>query len=246
MRVALFSDVHGNLAALEAVMAELQERGPFDVTVFAGDAVLFGPSPGDVVQRLQESGFVCLRGNCDGIVAGQVEQQPPPDPDMRAVALAHKDWTVAHLSDEQIRWLGERPTQHRISPPGRAEPRHDLLVVHATPRDFNDDVKFCRPELSADEARAVHGPPGAGTVAFGHYHGHFITAYGDLTLVNVSSASLTPDFAAAAAYTVATWHGDHWALEQRRVAYRPGPEVKRAQKRDFPFHPWLHRFRDAD
>lgn len=241
MRVAIFSDVHGNLAALEAVMAALEREGPLDATVFAGDAVLYGPSPADVVERLQQAGFIALRGNCDGVIAGQVEQILPPDPDVAAALAAHKHWTVARLSAEQIQWLGRLPVEHRISPPGAAGARDDLLIVHATPRDFNDDARFCRPDLPADEAREVFGRAGAGTVVFGHFHGHFISAYGDLTLVNASSASLTPDLVPAAAYTIATWHGGHWSFEQRRAAYDPEPEKRRARERDFPFFPWFEQ-----
>jgi len=237
VRVALFSDVHGNLAALEALLARFEEEGPFDVTVFAGDAVLYGPSPADVVERLRSSGIVCLKGNCDGAIAGQVPQALPPDPALQEVLKAHKVWTEQRLSPEQIRWLADRPVLHRISP-GTGNPRHDLVVMHATPRSFDDDVRFCSPELSAAEAEAVFGGLGAGVVAFGHRHGSFVNAYGNLTLVNVSSSSLTPDGQALAAYTVATWHGDHWTLEQRRIPYDVRAELQRAQEREFPVHPW--------
>lgn len=73
VRIALFSDVHGNLAALEAILNELDRRGPFDKTVCAGDLVYLGPSPEEVVECLQQSDIVCLRGNCEGMVTGQIE-----------------------------------------------------------------------------------------------------------------------------------------------------------------------------
>ena len=49
---------------------------------------------------------------------------------------------------------------------------------------------------------------------------------------------MTPDGIAAAAYTIATWQGDHWSFEQHRVAYDIAAELERAQTRDLPFHPW--------
>lgn len=238
MRVALFSDVHGNLAALEAILTRLEEEGPFDETVFAGDAVLYGPSPEDVLERLRSSDIVCLKGNCDGAIAGQVPQTLPPDPALQAVLKPHKDWTEARLSAEQRQWLADMPVQHRISPPGAVDPKHHLVVVHATPRSFDDDVRYCSPELPAADAEETFDSLGAGVVAFGHRHGHFISAYGGLTLVNVSSASLTPDGEVLAAYTVATWQGDHWTFEQRRIPYDIGPELERAEARRFPAHPW--------
>lgn len=271
MRIALFSDVHGNLSALEAILTELERLGPFDATVCAGDLVFLGPSPGEVVERLKESDIVCLRGNCEGIVTGQILPDAPPIPDIKKALTAHKDWTVAQLTSEQLHWLGELPIQYRISPTGGnsistnsvgyagdgsggndvdesgighdaandgADGSADLLVTHATPRSFHDAPALCAPDLSEKEARQVFGTAGVGTVAFGHRHGHFISSYGNLTLVNVSSASITPDGLAAAGYTVATWRGDHWTFEQNRVTYDLQPEFDRARTRSFPAHPW--------
>lgn len=238
MRVALFSDVHGNFTALEAVLDELDRKGPFDVVVCAGDLVYIGPSPDYVVERLRGSNVVCLRGNCEGIVTEQISPESPPNPVARRSLQEHKTWTVAHLTLEQMQWLANLPLEHRISTPGAKGTHDDLLVVHATPRSFHDDASLCGPQLDADKAREVFGKAGANTVAFGHRHGHFIRTCADLTLVNVSSVSITPDGMPTAAYTVATWYGNHWAFEQHRVAYDPGPELSRARERAMPHHPW--------
>lgn len=244
MRVALFSDVHGNLTALEAVLNELDKSGPFDLTICAGDLVFLGPSPAEVVSRLQGSDIVCLRGNCDGMAAGLIPQELPPDEAVRQVLTAHLEWTIEQLTAEQREWLGQLPLSHRVSPGGEPA-RHDLFVTHATPRNYHDEARLCAPGLPAAEAREVFGQAGADTVVFGHHHGHFISNYGDLTLVNVSSTSLTPDGVPAAAYTIATWHDGHWSFEQRRVNYDPTPEVERARTRSLPFHPWLEHVSQA-
>lgn len=242
MRIALFSDVHGNLTALEAILAQLDRLGSFDLAVCAGDLVFLGPSPGEVVERLRGSDIVCLRGNCEGIVTGQIPQELPPNPAARQSLTAHKEWTKARLTSQQLQWLAELPVHHRISPPSvDATGAHDLLVTHATLRSFHDDVSLCAPNLPADEARRVFGSAGARAVAFGHRHGHFISSYSDLTLVNVSSASITPNGSPTAAYTIATWHDDHWTFEQHIVPYDAKPEIQRARSRSLPSHPWWQR-----
>lgn len=238
MRIALFSDVHGNLTALEAVLQELARRGPFDETVCAGDLVYIGPSPGEVVERLRDSNVVCLRGNCEGIVTEQIPVEAPPNPVARQSLQDHKVWTVARLTPEQLNWLAELPTEHRVSPRDAATAEDDLLVVHATPRSFYDDASLCGPQVPSDEVRRVFGAAGARAVAFGHRHGHFMRTCGELALVNVSSVSITPDSLPAAAYTVATWHDGHWAFEQHRAFYDPSAELSRARSRAMPQHPW--------
>lgn len=236
MRIALFSDVHGNLTALEAVLADLDQRGPFDMTVCAGDLVLLGPSPGEVVERLIEEDVACILGNCDGIVTGKIPVEAPAA--VRPVMEVHRKWTVGRLTEKQLQWLAALPVERRISPPGSDDSSNDLLVVHATPRSFHDDPSLCEPGLPEDEARQVFGPTGARAVAFGHRHGHFIRTSGEQTLVNVSPVSIMPDLSPAASYTMATWHGDHWVFEQYRAPYDPGPELARARSRAMPGHPW--------
>ena len=238
LRVALFSDVHGNHTALEAVLGELERLGPFDLTICAGDLVFLGPSPKEVVERLQNSHIICLRGNCDGYVTGQIPDMDPPNETVRRIQAAHKEWTLTQLMPEQMDWLAERPVEYRISPLGSEDPDADLLVTHATPRSFHDDPRLCAPGVPAEEARSVFGAAGVRTVAFGHAHGHFVSSYDDLTLVNVSSTSVTPDARPAAAFTIATWQGDHWTFQQHCVTYDPSPEVERIRERRMPEHPW--------
>ena len=64
MRVALVSDVHGNLTALEAVVADIGRRG-VDMTVHGGDLALMGPRPAEVVDRVRELGWPGVVGNTD-------------------------------------------------------------------------------------------------------------------------------------------------------------------------------------
>jgi 3',5'-cyclic AMP phosphodiesterase CpdA len=67
MRIALVSDVHGNLTALEAVIADIDRRGP-DAVVHGGDLVLMGPEPAQVVDRVRELGWPGVVGNTDELL----------------------------------------------------------------------------------------------------------------------------------------------------------------------------------
>ena len=70
MRVAIFSDVHGNLLALEAVLAEIGARGPFDQIINAGDLAFGGPRPREALDLLMQRSYPTIMGNTDVWVAG--------------------------------------------------------------------------------------------------------------------------------------------------------------------------------
>ncbi|MBV8355701.1 MAG: metallophosphoesterase, partial [Candidatus Eremiobacteraeota bacterium] len=65
MRIAVFSDIHGNLLGLDACLADLESQGGADGVVVAGDLCLGGPKPKKVLQRIEEIGAACVRGNTD-------------------------------------------------------------------------------------------------------------------------------------------------------------------------------------
>lgn len=243
MRLAIFSDVHGNLAALEAVLAELERLGPFDRRICAGDLALLGPSPAEVVERLRAAGIEAVRGNTDdwlvtaaGLPRDEERAGPgAPPPVGSAVEGAHIAWCLERLGREHLEWLNDLPLGLRVSP----APGADLLVVHATPGSCHaPSTEYCVPALTAERARAAFGLPGVHAAAFGHRHEAFVAGYGDLTLVNVAPVSITFDGVPAATFTIATWHGDHWSFQQRWVAYDPRPELRRAQERGMPAFVW--------
>ena len=75
-RVALLSDIHGNLVALEAVLADIALRGPFDQIIVAGDLVWSGPWPAEVVDRIRALGGPVIQGNTDAFFARTPEDTP--------------------------------------------------------------------------------------------------------------------------------------------------------------------------
>jgi predicted phosphodiesterase len=118
MRVALLSDIHSNLVALDAVLAA---AGPVDAIWHLGDVVGYGPDPDGVVCRLDEIGALGVRGNHDAAAAGGPEIDWF-NPDARNAM----EWTREHISDRTIAWL-------------RALPEHLTVagceLVHGSPRE---------------------------------------------------------------------------------------------------------------
>ena len=119
MLVAVLSDVHANLAALEAALAEADRRGA-QAAVCLGDVVGYGPDPEACVDRVRERCEVTVLGNHDAAVARDEGLAVLPK-DGQQAALRHREW----LSDDQRQWLAGLPLT--------AE-RHGATLVHAAPR----------------------------------------------------------------------------------------------------------------
>ena len=126
MRSAVLYDVHGNLAALDAVLADAEAEG-FERLALGGDLALFGPEPAACVDRLRGYGeqLVAVRGNTDRYLVDRVDDFA---------------WWADRLGDERLRWLDSLAGRQRLA-------EDDALLVHATPRS---DEELLMPD-TADE-----------------------------------------------------------------------------------------------
>lgn len=120
MRILVISDIHANLAALEAV---IKDAANFDRVWCLGDVVGYGPEPNECINRLREFDLVCLAGNHDLAVAGKVALWDFTQ-DAREVIF----WTRHWLTTNNLEWL-----QSLKNSPLEAE--HGITLVHASPRD---------------------------------------------------------------------------------------------------------------
>src|SRR5215218_2812896 len=120
MRIVLFSDIHGNVVALEAVLADIRRQAAPDALFVAGDLVLFGPRPAEALTLLR---------SLDGarFVKGNTDQYLIDDNDDEEVAFVRK-----LLSEDDIAFVRELPFEQRLE----VAPGHELLVVHANPHDL--------------------------------------------------------------------------------------------------------------
>lgn len=153
-RVAILADVHGNLPALEAVLADLRAQGLRQAIVL-GDIVGYGPFPGECVERLRAEPWIVLRGNHDHAAAEGV-----PGPGFSSSARWSTPWTVARLDAAQRQWLGALPLIWRDGP---------VCAVHGAPCDptfFNSYVYPATAERNLDAMQEK------GMVLCFHGHSH--------------------------------------------------------------------------
>jgi predicted phosphodiesterase len=222
MRIAVLADIHGNIVALDAVLADLAKCGPCDQVVVAGDLVWAGPRPREVVDRVISLGALVIQGNTDAFFKTTPDETPEGKEPSRFTA--HLVWMHGQLGPKRVAYLAGLPFSHRISP--AAAPGHDLLIVHANPCDLERAIMpgASVAELDALLLDAGREPPWQ-ALAFGHMHTPFARTWRDRLLVNTSSVGLPMDGDQRAAYAILTWEADgkqdgSWRAEHRRVIYR--------------------------
>ncbi|HKA09021.1 MAG TPA: metallophosphoesterase family protein [Candidatus Dormibacteraeota bacterium] len=198
MRIAIVSDIHGNLAALEAVLADLDEVRPA-LVVHGGDLALGGPHPRDVVDRIRELGWPSVLGNTDAVLSSE-QSIPEQAPGFVAQAAAR---TREMLGPERVGWLTRLPMEWL---------GEGVAVVHAVPGDCWAIVAH---DASDDSLRETYGPLGVPVAVYGHIHRAFVRRLDDLTVVNSGSLSLSLDGDVRATYVVI----EDGRIEHRRVAY---------------------------
>lgn len=214
MRVALLSDIHGNLIALDAVLADLARRGPFDEVVVGGDLVWAGPWPAEVVDRVRSMDSAVIQGNTDAFFRRTPKDVPPGKRERRFAE--QMSWMLEQLGSQRAGYLASLPASHGIRP----VPGHELLVVHANPYDLDRPITLSASAAELDELLCKDGvEPGWNALAFGHVHMPFQRRWRGRLLIDVASIGLPMDGDQRAAYAILTWDGSAWQAEHHRVFY---------------------------
>ncbi len=151
MKVALISDIHANLAALEAVLKHLDQQAP-DAIYCLGDLVGYGPQPNEVIDIIRARNIPCVEGNHDAGVTGHMPLDHFREPNRSVI-----DWTRKNLTPENLAYLKSLPLTRTVEfdpIPTSHVPRPTVYVVHASPVEphkwqyLNSAVK-CRQALDA-------------------------------------------------------------------------------------------------
>jgi putative phosphoesterase len=205
MRIAILSDIHGNLVGLDACLADLAAQGGADVIVAAGDLCLDGPKPKKVLQRLSELNVRCLRGNTDRYVSDATLG------DNGGLEDSQVAWTRHELGEKWLAWLQDLPFALRIG-----EEDNQLLIVHANPKTDDEHVW---PDADEATLERLIGDEKATAIAFGHLHIPYVRVWRGKMLINVSSAGLPKDGDSRAGYAIVTEREGGWQVKHRRVAF---------------------------
>jgi predicted phosphodiesterase len=192
VRDAVLFDIHGNIDALDAVLADVAAAG-CEGLVLGGDYAYMGPAPDDCVDRLREypGRVVAILGNTDRMIAHGDD----------AVA----EWAADRLGDDRVSWLGGLQ-------PARVLPEHDALIVHAVP---GDDERRLLPDTPDAQAETMVASVGGATLLCGHVHLQYTRKVGVVEVVNPGSVGFPFDGDPAAAWAII----EAGQVELRRTAY---------------------------
>jgi predicted phosphodiesterase len=220
MRYALISDIHANLPALEAVLADIDARA-FDAVYHLGDLVGYAPWPNEVVDLIRSRGIQGVGGNYDSTVAASYKHCGCRYEDPLQEALSHRsyEWTLAQVTPGTRRFLGALPFRLDIRAAGGHQAGPQLILVHGTPTLNTVYWTEDRPDAFALDMAQRAGARAGDIIAFGHTHRPWHRVIGGMHFVNTGSVGRPKDGDWRAGYASLTVDGGELAVEFVRNEY---------------------------
>jgi putative phosphoesterase len=194
-RVAVITDIHGNLPALEAAFARIDELG-IDAVYCGGDLVGYGPHPNEVCALIQARAIPTIYGNYDYAIARDEEDcgcayVTAHDRELGQRSVA---WTLAHTDRPAKDFMRALPFDLRFTLGGRR-----VRMVHGSPRKVNEYLFDDKPRRTFERIAALAD---CDVLVFGHTHKPWINTYGDVLFVNCGSVGKPKDGDPRAAFAL--------------------------------------------
>ena len=220
MRYAFISDIHGNLPALEAALADISERD-VDATFHLGDLVGYGPWPNEVIELIRSEGIAGVAGNYDTTIAldhpGCGCQHD--DPRQKALSAHSYAWTLAHTSAANRRFLASLPFRLDLRPFGGHAAGPGLILVHGAATLNTVYWREDRSDRFCGKMTARLGAREGDAVFFGHTHKPWIRRFNGRTLVNTGSVGRPKDGDPRGSYALVDIGADGIGVTFPRIAY---------------------------
>lgn len=235
MRCALISDIHGNLPALEAVLADIDAKS-FDAIYHLGDLVGYAPWPNEVVDVIASRGIAGVAGNYDSTVAAAYGHCGCRYEDPAQEALSHRsyEWTLAHVTEATRRRLAALPFRLDVRAGGGHQSGPQLILVHGTPTLNTVYWTADRTDAFATDMAGRAGARAGDILAFGHTHLPWHRSVGEVHFVNTGSVGRPKDGDWRAGYTSVTFGNGDVAVEFVRVPYDLERAVAGIEASDLP------------
>jgi putative phosphoesterase len=184
--IAIVTDIHGNLAALEAALARIDAIG-IGATYCGGDLVGYGPHPNEVCRLIEQRGIPTIYGNYDYAIARDLEDcgcayVTQHDRELGEQSVA---WTLAHTDRRSKDFMRDLPFDLRFDLGGRR-----VRLVHGSPRKVNEYLFEDKPARTFERIAA---DADCDVLVFGHTHQPWVREYGGVLFVNCGSVGKPKD-----------------------------------------------------
>jgi predicted phosphodiesterase len=222
MRIAVLTDIHANLVALNTVIEDIDAWQP-DQVIVAGDIINRGPRPAECLSliraRQRTRGWLTVRGNHEDYVLAQAQPDAPRSGPASEVHRASR-WTMEKLGAQTPLLMSMPFQQDLYDPAGRL-----VRIVHASmlgnrigiyPETTDDELAYKIGILTSDESKVAIAPA---LFCVGHTHRPLIRTLKDCLVVNAGSAGLAFDGDTRASYARLTWRDKGWDAEIIRLKY---------------------------
>ena len=217
-KIAILADIHGNLPALEAVLAKISAEG-IERIVCLGDVATLGPQPREVIARLRLLGCPVVMGNTDAILLAPQRDKSTMSDDWSNEAF--DNWCARQLTDDDLAYL--RTFQPTISLSLGDDV--SLLCYHGSPRSYDDRIMAETPDATLH--KMLGGTP-AHIYIGGHTHQQMLRRHRDALVLNPGTVGFVKDAIAPAAlirnpswaeYAVIVCDGGQLDVSLRRVPF---------------------------
>jgi len=195
VRVGIISDIHGNLPALEAVMADIGPR-QLDALYCLGDLVGYGAFPNEVTAIIKAASIPTIMGNYDDGVGFDRDECGCAyrDPDEEARGHRSLLWTRTHTTDANKEFLRGLQAQIRLEIDGKR-----VLLVHGSPRKMNE---YLFEDRALSSFQRIAASSDADIIVFGHTHRPYTKLVDDVLFVNAGSVGKPKDGDWRACYAI--------------------------------------------
>jgi putative phosphoesterase len=236
MRYALISDIHANLPALRAVLADIDARKDVDAIYHLGDLTGYAPWPNEVVALLRERAIPGVGGNYDSTVATDYKHcgcraDTPHDEELSHLSFK---WTRAHVTPETRKYLESLPFRVDIRPFGGHVSGPTITLVHGNQNLNTVYVTEDRLDLFLEKMAKDLGARVGDVICFGHTHKPWQRALSGIQFINTGSVGRPKDGDWRACYVLLTIDQSRAVVEFVRVNYDVDEAASAIRESDLP------------
>ena len=226
MKIAILSDIHGNLHALDAVLRHARGQGAAQMVLNLGDSIGYGPNPEGVIHRINGSGFVNILGDYDQKTLSKQRRQE----NWKSVKTADKRamfaWTYDALSKRSRNFLKVLPEQRTLQIEGL-----QLIMSHGSPESISEHLG---PDTPETRLRELANGSRADVILCGNSHRSFFRQAADVLFINPGSVGRPDDGDPRASYAVLEIEHGQASVQTFRVPYNIAGVVQAMRQTGLP------------